>query len=83
MLYYMYPTYIDVCLVTIMCLAICTILVMLSMVLSDSNLYLDKTSGYECGFDPFSDARDPFNIKFYLVSILFLIFDMEMVFFYP
>jgi NADH-quinone oxidoreductase subunit A len=40
-------------------------------------------TGYECGFDPFSDARDPFNIKFYLVSILFIIFDVEIIFFFP
>ena len=45
--------------------------------------YLEKTIGYECGFDPFSEAREPFNIKFYLISIIFLIFDVETVFFFP
>lgn len=44
---------------------------------------LEKNSGYECGFDPFSDARDPFHVRFYLVSILFIIFDIETVFFFP
>jgi NADH:ubiquinone oxidoreductase subunit 3 (subunit A) len=39
--------------------------------------------GYECGFDPFSDARSPFNVKFYIVSILFLLFDVEVAFFFP
>ena len=44
---------------------------------------VDKTTGYECGFDPFSDARDPFSIKFYLISILFILFDIEVIFFFP
>lgn len=43
----------------------------------------DKVSGYECGFDAFSDARDPFDVKFYLIGILFIIFDVELVFFFP
>ena len=42
----------------------------------------DKVSGYECGFDAFSDARDPFDVKFYLIGILFIIFDVELVFFF-
>jgi NADH-quinone oxidoreductase subunit A len=61
----------------------CVVLFGVSYILSDNNIYIDKASGYECGFDPFSDARDPFNIKFYLVSILFIIFDVEMIFFFP
>ena len=44
---------------------------------------MEKTSGYECGFDPFSDARDTFHIRFYLLAILFIIFDIEIVFFFP
>lgn len=79
----MYTTYLDVLFVIFLCFLICVVICVLSIILSDNNLYIDKTSGYECGFDPFSDARDPFNIKFYLVSILFLVFDMEMIFFYP
>ena len=62
---------------------LCFVLFGVSYILSDNNIYIDKASGYECGFDPFSDARDPFNIKFYLVSILFIIFDVEMIFFFP
>ena len=44
---------------------------------------VEKVSAYECGFDPFGDARSQFDIRFYLVSILFIIFDLEAVFFYP
>lgn len=43
----------------------------------------EKLSAYECGFDPFGDARDTFDVKFYLIAMLFIIFDLEAVFFYP
>lgn len=43
----------------------------------------EKISSYECGFDPFDDARAQLNIRFYLVSILFIIFDIEVVFLFP
>jgi NADH:ubiquinone oxidoreductase subunit 3 (subunit A) len=43
----------------------------------------EKLSSYECGFDPFGDARNPFNIHFYLVGILFIIFDLEITFLFP
>ncbi len=42
-----------------------------------------KLSPYECGFDPFGDARDKFDIRFYLVAILFIIFDLEIMFLIP
>lgn len=44
---------------------------------------LAQLSGYECGFDVFSDARSPFDVHFYLVSILFIIFDLEVAFLFP
>jgi NADH-quinone oxidoreductase subunit A len=43
----------------------------------------EKLSTYECGFEPFEDARNIFDIRFYLVAILFLIFDLETVYFFP
>ena len=45
----------------------------------DSN----KTSAYECGFDAFDDARQKFDVRFYLVAILFIIFDLEVAFLFP
>ena len=42
-----------------------------------------KMSAYECGVDPVGDARDRFSIKFYLVAVLFILFDIEAVFLYP
>ncbi len=42
-----------------------------------------KLSAYECGFDPFDDARMKFDVRFYLVAILFIIFDLEVAFLFP
>ncbi len=46
-------------------------------------LDLEKLSSYECGFDPFEEARQKFDVKFYLVAILFLVFDLEISFLFP
>lgn len=43
----------------------------------------EKYSPYECGFNPFADARVKFEIHFYLVGILFIIFDLEIIFLFP
>lgn len=68
----------------IVCIAaLCLIILGLGYIVADHNGYYEKTQGYECGFDPFSDAQDPFNVKFYLISIIFLLFDIELVFFLP
>ncbi len=42
-----------------------------------------KLSTYECGFEPFGDMRIPFDVRFYLVAILFIIFDLETAFLFP
>lgn len=43
----------------------------------------EKLSAYECGFDAFSDARTKFDVRFYLVTLLFIIFDLEIAFLFP
>ena len=43
----------------------------------------EKYSVYECGFDPFEDTRSKFEVRFYLVAILFIIFDLEITFLFP
>jgi NADH-quinone oxidoreductase subunit A len=43
----------------------------------------EKLSAYECGFEPFDDARRKFDVRFYLVAILFIIFDLEVAFLFP
>jgi len=60
-----------------------TIILFLSLRLSTYNPDSEKLSSYECGFDPYEDARNVFDIRFYLVAILFLIFDLEAVYFFP
>ncbi len=54
-----------------------------SLVIGSNNAYADKNSTYECGFDPFDDSRSRFEVKFYLVAILFIIFDLEIIFLFP
>jgi len=43
----------------------------------------EKLSSYECGFEPYEDARNTFDIKFYLVAILFIVFDIETMYLFP
>lgn len=58
-------------------------IIFLSYSLSVSNPDAEKVSAYECGFDPYEDARNVFDVRFYLVAILFLVFDLEAVYFFP
>ena len=44
---------------------------------------IEKVSAYECGFQPFEDTRVKFDVRYYLVAILFLIFDLEIMFLFP
>ena len=55
----------------------------LSILFITASSYSEKLSAYECGFDPFDDARNQFDVRFYLVAILFLVFDLEASFLYP
>lgn len=43
----------------------------------------EKISAYECGFQPFSDTRGKFNVRYYLIAILFMIFDLEIMYLFP
>ena len=55
----------------------------LSFVFATRKADPEKISAYECGFDPFDDARSRFDVQFYLVAILFIIFDLEVTFLFP
>lgn len=55
----------------------------IGFVLAPSKPYAEKDSPYECGFEAFEDARMKFDVRFYLVAILFIIFDLEIAFFFP
>jgi len=59
------------------------IIVGLSYFLVVQNPETEKLSSYECGFEPYEDARHKFDVKFYLVAILFIVFDIETMFLLP
>jgi NADH:ubiquinone oxidoreductase subunit 3 (subunit A) len=59
------------------------LLVVLAYALNNQAPDLEKLSAYECGFEPYEDSRHKFNIQFCIVSILFIIFDIEIMFLYP
>ncbi|MBB6251661.1 NADH-quinone oxidoreductase subunit A [Nitrospirillum iridis] len=54
-----------------------------SMLVAKQKPDSEKLSAYECGFEPFNDARSKFDVRFYLVAILFIIFDLEVAFLFP
>ena len=55
----------------------------LNFILSPKNPDPEKLSPYECGFEPFNDSRMEFDVRFYLVAILFIIFDLEIAYLFP
>jgi NADH-quinone oxidoreductase subunit A len=59
------------------------IMVVASLIVGQHKPDKNKLSAYECGFDAFEDARGRFDVRFYLVSILFIIFDLEIAFLFP
>ncbi len=68
-------------------MALCAIITLALMVvpflIAPSNPDPEKNAPYECGFEAFDDARMKFDVKFYLVAILFIIFDLEVAFLFP
>ena len=62
---------------------IASVVVILPKILAKANPQKNKLKAYECGFEPFEDARTKFDIRFYLVAILFIIFDLEIAFLIP
>ena len=57
--------------------------IFLNFLFSPKNPDPEKLSAYECGFEPFNDSRMEFDVRFYLVAILFIIFDLEIAFLFP
>ena len=64
-------------------IALGLVLLLAAAVVAVSNPDPEKISAYECGFNAFDDARMKFDVRFYLVSILFIIFDLEVAFLFP
>jgi NADH-quinone oxidoreductase subunit A len=59
------------------------IIILLSYMLAVQKPETEKLSTYECGFEPYEDARHTFDVKFYLIAILFIVFDIETMFLIP
>ncbi len=57
--------------------------IVMNFLFSPKNPDPEKLSAYECGFEPFNDSRMEFDVRFYLVAILFIIFDLEIAFLFP
>lgn len=78
-----YHEYLSILLFLIASLLLSLVIFFLSYVVALQSGDSEKLSAYECGFNPFEDARNQFDIRFYLVAILFIIFDLEVSFLFP
>jgi|SRR6185503_7245285 len=59
------------------------IIILITMLIIPRTGDIEKVSAYECGFHPFDDSRATFDVRFYLVAIMFIIFDLEIIFLFP
>jgi len=75
--------YFPIILFLIIALGLSFVFIVLNFLLSPKNPDPEKLSSYECGFEPFNDSRMEFDVRFYLVAILFIIFDLEIAFLFP
>jgi NADH-quinone oxidoreductase subunit A len=64
-------------------IGLAAIIIVASLVVAPQRPDSEKLSPYECGFEPFEDSRGRFDVRFYLVAILFIIFDLEVAFLFP
>ena len=79
----MLENYLPVLIFMIVGLGVGLIAPVLGYLLSPKRPYPEKLTSYECGIEPFADARAPFDVRYYLVAILFVIFDLETAFLVP
>ena len=75
--------YLPIILFLVIALVLSCAFIFINFVLSPKNPDPEKLSAYECGFEPFQDSRMEFDVRFYLVAILFIIFDLEIAFLFP
>lgn len=75
--------YLPILLFLVIAIGMSVAMVGLSFVVGKQKPDADKNAAYECGFDAFDDARSRFDVRFYLVAILFIIFDLEIAFLFP
>ena len=75
--------YLNIFILLLFSVSLSTIILVISYIVGIKQLDSEKVSVYECGFDPFESSRIPFSVRFFLVGILFLIFDLEISFLFP
>jgi NADH-quinone oxidoreductase subunit A len=75
--------YLPILLFIVIAAGLGTALAVLPLIVAPSKPDPEKLSAYECGFPAFDDARMKFDVRFYLVAILFIIFDLEVAFLFP
>jgi NADH-quinone oxidoreductase subunit A len=75
--------YLPILVFIVIAIALASVIVTASFVVARQNPNSEKLSQYECGFEPFADARSRFDVRYYLVAILFIIFDLEVAFLFP
>tara|TARA_B100001142_G_scaffold300436_1_gene325181 strand:+ start:8167 stop:8559 length:393 start_codon:yes stop_codon:yes gene_type:complete len=80
---FIYEVFFNILVFIIYSFGLAFIMVAVSYLFATQNPYSEKISAYECGFEPFEDARNEFNVHFYVVAILFLIFDVEVLYLFP
>ena len=82
-MYLIYSEYLAILLFILVAVILSFILFGLSYLFIGRNPDIEKLSAYECGFNPFEDARTKFDVRFYIVAILFIVFDLEVTFLCP
>ena len=75
--------YLSIIIFLFIALGLSTSFIVLNFIFSPKNPDPEKLSAYECGFEAFNDSRMEFDVRFYLVAILFIIFDLEIAFLFP
>ena len=83
MIYNFLTDYLSIIIFLLIALLISIGFILINFISSPSNPGPEKLSAYECGFDAFDDSRMEFDVRFYLVAILFIIFDLEIAFLFP
>jgi len=78
------PTeYVPIFIFFVIAVGFALVTLLLSAIIGKRKVTAEKMIPYECGMNPIGDARKPFSVKFYIIAMLFILFDIEAVFLYP
>ena len=75
--------YLSILIYLFVAITLSIVILVLSYLLAVQNPETEKMSAYECGFEPYQDAREKFDVKYYLIAMLFIVFDIETMFLIP